>query len=179
MMWHAGLRGGIALVLTLRLGDWVDHEALGGSNQREVLRNATVLLICVFLLVFGGSTDCCLKALGIPMGSPPPMYLQGTRATACLLWFNAKALKPLLKGSDEKALTMHGSILKHLVQQSGASGPDSPVPERSESAQRWDLFGRTDPIGGRGWAEGGAPPPCPAGSQGGSGAGEEGARETA
>ncbi|CAK9031759.1 unnamed protein product [Durusdinium trenchii] len=44
MMWHAGLRGGIALVLTLELGPWVDQEKPGTKDR---LRNATVLVIVV------------------------------------------------------------------------------------------------------------------------------------
>ena len=50
MMWHAGLRGGIALVLTLELGDWVDQEQAGTKSK---LRNATVLVIVFFLTFFG------------------------------------------------------------------------------------------------------------------------------
>ena len=73
MMWHAGLRGGaliylescginlqmlaspqvmalpegIALVLTLELGPWVDQELPGTKNK---LRNATVLVIAESLV---------------------------------------------------------------------------------------------------------------------------------
>merc|ERR1712122_440254 len=57
MMWHAGLRGGIALVLTLDLGDWVgeiEHDTEFYSTK-EHLRNATLVVIVVFLVVFGGS----------------------------------------------------------------------------------------------------------------------------
>eukprot|EP00930_Biecheleria_cincta_P033717 TRINITY_DN23356_c0_g1_i1.p1 TRINITY_DN23356_c0_g1~~TRINITY_DN23356_c0_g1_i1.p1 ORF type:complete len:695 (+),score=99.17 TRINITY_DN23356_c0_g1_i1:75-2159(+) len=65
-MWHAGLRGGIALALTFELGDWVDH--LDGEGTRKQLQKGTVIVICVFLLVFGGSTECTLRLLQIPAG---------------------------------------------------------------------------------------------------------------
>jgi len=66
MMWHAGLRGGIALVLTLELGPWVDQ--IDGKGSKEALRNCTLVVICGFMLVFGGSTKFLLTALKIPIG---------------------------------------------------------------------------------------------------------------
>jgi len=66
MMWHAGLRGGIALVLCLQLGDWADLQ--NGEGTRALLTETTVAVIAVFLLVFGGSTQFCLKQLGISVG---------------------------------------------------------------------------------------------------------------
>jgi len=66
MMWHAGLRGGIALVLVLEMGDWVDVNNKPGTKQ--VLLNTTIVVIVVFLLVFGGSTQFALKSLGIQVG---------------------------------------------------------------------------------------------------------------
>jgi NhaP-type Na+/H+ or K+/H+ antiporter len=67
MMWHAGLRGAISLTLCMQLGEWVD--ILDGPGTRHILQTGTYLLICVFLLVFGGSTESSLKKLGIPMGT--------------------------------------------------------------------------------------------------------------
>jgi NhaP-type Na+/H+ or K+/H+ antiporter len=66
MMWHAGLRGAISLTLCMQLGPWVD--ALDGPNTRKILQTGTFFLICVFLVVFGGSTTACLKKCGINMG---------------------------------------------------------------------------------------------------------------
>jgi len=66
MIWHAGLRGAIALTLCMQLGPWVD--VLDGPGTRHILCTATFFMICVFLLVFGGSTEILLKYLGIPMG---------------------------------------------------------------------------------------------------------------
>lgn len=47
---------GIALVLTLELGDWVDQEQPGTKGK---LRNATVLVIVFFLTFFGCSLSRC------------------------------------------------------------------------------------------------------------------------
>merc|ERR1719326_1164642 len=55
MCW-AGLRGGIALALVMELGDWVPEEA------RDILHQATFALVLVFLLLFGGTTQCVLTA---------------------------------------------------------------------------------------------------------------------
>jgi len=66
MIWHAGLRGAIALTLCMQLGPWVD--VLDGPRTRHILQTATYLLICVFLLVFGGSTEGMLKYHNIDMG---------------------------------------------------------------------------------------------------------------
>jgi len=66
MIWHAGLRGAIALTLCMQLGPWVD--VLDGPGTRHILQTATYFLICVFLLVFGGSTEALLNYLNIDMG---------------------------------------------------------------------------------------------------------------
>jgi len=66
MMWHAGLRGAIALTLCLELGSWVDVIEKPGT--RKVLQTATFFLICTFLIVFGGSTKYCLQHFKIVMG---------------------------------------------------------------------------------------------------------------
>jgi len=77
MMWHAGLRGAIALALSLELGKWVD--VIEGKGARPALQTATFLLIVVFLLVFGGTTQMCLDHLGIETGRDhPPDYLSKT-----------------------------------------------------------------------------------------------------
>jgi sodium/hydrogen exchanger 8 len=70
MMWHGGLRGGIALALAWELGPWVD--AIEGTGMRHALQTATFLVILVFLVVFGGSTTFMLKALSIEFGKDHP-----------------------------------------------------------------------------------------------------------
>merc|ERR1719420_728051 len=58
MMWHSGLRGGIALVLALEVnGEWCEHKA--------TIVNGTFVVICVLLFLLGGSTEIMLNFMGI------------------------------------------------------------------------------------------------------------------
>jgi len=61
MMWHGGLRGGIAMALVLE----IKHN---NSSDLVVLQEATFVVIVVLLIVFGGSTKYFLTILGIKMG---------------------------------------------------------------------------------------------------------------
>lgn len=61
MMWHAGLRGGIAMALVLEMKDDSKHEA-------DKLRVATFFVTCLSLVALGGSTQFFLKRLGVQMG---------------------------------------------------------------------------------------------------------------
>ncbi|CAE7838953.1 Slc9a8 [Symbiodinium sp. CCMP2592] len=82
MMWHAGLRGAIALVLCWELGDWVDETE--GPGSKEILITSTLVVICVFLLAFGGTTQCMLRCLNIRMGEDmPENYLTGNTMLSC------------------------------------------------------------------------------------------------
>eukprot|EP00928_Gymnodinium_smaydae_P051131 TRINITY_DN3465_c0_g1_i1.p1 TRINITY_DN3465_c0_g1~~TRINITY_DN3465_c0_g1_i1.p1 ORF type:complete len:609 (+),score=119.25 TRINITY_DN3465_c0_g1_i1:43-1869(+) len=123
MMWHAGLRGGIAVVLVLSLGPWVDDDT------KELLRNATLLLVCAFLLVFGGTTELFLRWLGIPIGDPPPMTLRKGCFYSLVTWFE-KVLTPILVGSRGTEKQMPGGIVKHIL-----SEAESEVPVRMRSQQ--------------------------------------------
>eukprot|EP00747_Dinoflagellata_sp_TGD_P076460 gnl/TRDRNA2_/TRDRNA2_159156_c0_seq1.p1 gnl/TRDRNA2_/TRDRNA2_159156_c0~~gnl/TRDRNA2_/TRDRNA2_159156_c0_seq1.p1 ORF type:complete len:134 (+),score=21.51 gnl/TRDRNA2_/TRDRNA2_159156_c0_seq1:36-404(+) len=60
MLWHAGLRGGIALTLALEINDWAEHKA--------ILVMATFIVITAFLIVMGSTVDFMLEALQIPRG---------------------------------------------------------------------------------------------------------------
>merc|ERR1712151_90557 len=63
MMWHGGVcRGGVSLWMAYSLEDWLET----GVKQRLV--NATFILICVFLFLFGGSTSAMMTLLRLPMG---------------------------------------------------------------------------------------------------------------
>eukprot|EP00929_Paragymnodinium_shiwhaense_P006104 TRINITY_DN10893_c0_g1_i3.p1 TRINITY_DN10893_c0_g1~~TRINITY_DN10893_c0_g1_i3.p1 ORF type:complete len:554 (-),score=86.94 TRINITY_DN10893_c0_g1_i3:502-2163(-) len=118
MMWHGGLRGGIALVLTLELGDWVDET--NGVGSKTGLLNATVVCIAAFLLVFGGSTQCFLTMLGIPMGSEQdPLYLHRGKFIKCGEKFQSKVMLPLLVGDlrEEMRHGMIGGILGKVLQE--------------------------------------------------------------
>merc|ERR1719487_228788 len=107
MMWHAGLRGAIALALSLELGKWVDE--LDGKGTRRALQTATFFLICTFLLVFGGTTKYCLKHLEIETAETrgseyPADYLAKTEKIApmngFLHWLDHDVLSPVLIGKD-------------------------------------------------------------------------------
>lgn len=130
MMWHAGLRGGIALVLTLELGPWVDQEQAGTKNT---LRNATVLVIVFFLMFFGGSTKVLLKCLDIPMeGTAPPMAIHHGKFWRSMHAVRDRVLKRLLMLSEDEK---ESSTLPHILADfaeverrttSSASLPDAP-----------------------------------------------------
>jgi NhaP-type Na+/H+ or K+/H+ antiporter len=147
MMWHAGLRGGIALVLTLQLGHWVPWQ------QREQLRNATLIVIIAFLLIFGGSTHYFLKLLRIPMGSErKEMKHKNGRLRTSVLWTEQTLIEPLLVGSQsvERQL-QHGGIVAvvqdHLDQdRAGLSSVDYRGLIRWHS-EAYDLYGTTSPEG--------------------------------
>mmetsp|Transcript_24563 Transcript_24563/g.56655 ORF Transcript_24563/g.56655 Transcript_24563/m.56655 type:complete len:635 (+) Transcript_24563:96-2000(+) len=72
MMWHAGLRGGIALCLVMQIGDWVENpEELQHSDKpsrKTVLVTATFLVISLLLVIMGGTTDMMLDKLEIETG---------------------------------------------------------------------------------------------------------------
>lgn len=111
MMWHAGLRGAIAMALSLDLGPWVD--VLDGPGTRRALQTATFLLICVFLLLFGGTTTLALKACGISMGRKEPAdALSRTELQGPLLdvlrTLDRKIFAPLLLGHGDKHYTNEG-----------------------------------------------------------------------
>jgi len=54
-MTHSGLRGGIALVLALQLGDW--------CTNRSLIIDVTFIVISTFLVVCGCTTDLLLRSL--------------------------------------------------------------------------------------------------------------------
>jgi sodium/hydrogen exchanger 8 len=105
MIWHAGLRGGIALALAWELGKWVDE--VEGPGTRKSLQTATFLTIVVFLAVFGGTTSWALKYTGIPIGTDEPEdVLSSTEGTGqsnrILQAIDQQFLTPLLIGDVKK-----------------------------------------------------------------------------
>jgi len=101
MMWHGGLRGGIALALAWELGKWVDVDE--GLGTRKALQTATFLVILVFLAVFGGSTSYCLDKCQIPMGKDEPEDVLSQHETPGLgcTWLTTldnKVFQPILVG---------------------------------------------------------------------------------
>jgi NhaP-type Na+/H+ or K+/H+ antiporter len=123
MMWHAGLRGAISLTLCMQLGPWVD--ALDGPETRHLLQTGTYCLICVFLLVFGGTTTACLKKCGIKMGGshdPSKMYNSETPSGLKHLidFADTKVLAPLFVG--EQSPRVSDQVLEIDVEQVLADG---------------------------------------------------------
>jgi len=145
MMWHAGLRGGIAVVLVLGIGDWVDELHAG---SKEILRNATLLLVCVFLLVFGGSTEFFLKALDIPIGNPPKMFMRKGFFHKLLVFLRDQGLRPILVGDRPVEKQMPGGIVKQILEEASSHHPVDAQISRIKSnsnKERYDVFGNTDP----------------------------------
>eukprot|EP00929_Paragymnodinium_shiwhaense_P093766 TRINITY_DN5402_c0_g1_i1.p1 TRINITY_DN5402_c0_g1~~TRINITY_DN5402_c0_g1_i1.p1 ORF type:complete len:680 (-),score=106.01 TRINITY_DN5402_c0_g1_i1:202-2241(-) len=66
MMWHAGLRGGIAMALVMTMTN------AGSEEAKEELEGATSFVIFSFLILFGGSTNFALNKLNIPVGVDAP-----------------------------------------------------------------------------------------------------------
>jgi len=103
MMWHAGLRGGIALALNLEVGPWADE--IDGPGTRQTLRNSTFFVICIFLLIFGGTTEVMLRWLNIPMGGSSPYDQLYKRETGEYMrfmgaWIHDNVLAPCLVGDE-------------------------------------------------------------------------------
>jgi len=128
MMWHAGLRGAIALVLCWELGPWVNE--LHGPGTKETLITSTLVVICIFLLAFGGTTQCLLRCLSIRMGEDlPDDYLTGNTMLSCSrncgIFVNDRCLWPCLVGGpmtkDASLQELAGGALRELLQESGTA----------------------------------------------------------
>ncbi|CAK9053868.1 unnamed protein product [Durusdinium trenchii] len=117
MMWHAGLRGAIALVLCWELGPWVDETE--GQGTKETLVTSTLVVICVFLLIFGGTTQCLLSSLSIRMGDEfPEDYLSGHMMNCirnCGGTVDRKILWPCLVGGPEHKDESLPEITRHAI----------------------------------------------------------------
>jgi sodium/hydrogen exchanger 8 len=117
MMWHAGLRGGIALALAWEMGAWVDIVE-GKVGYRHALQTATFLVILAFLIIFGGSTTAFLNYFKIELGKDyPEDYLSKTEdaglgLTGIIKRIDTEILTPLLVGKhfaeeDDESETAH------------------------------------------------------------------------
>lgn len=58
MMWHAGLRGGVSLVLSLHIKEW--------CVNRDMFFHSTLVILVSLLLLCGSTTGWCLSLLGLP-----------------------------------------------------------------------------------------------------------------
>lgn len=160
MLFHSGLRGGIGLVLSLELGAYVDED--NGPGTKDSLVYATFVMICVYLLVFGGSTAVTLRALQIPYGAEVAMdaCLYSSSATESGIFyrwgmqFRRKVLKPLLVGkSADRAQTQEINLTEAVIhdatqrQNSSAFGlrRRSTAAILPDSYNAMSLFGTSDP----------------------------------
>lgn len=140
MMWHGGLRGAIALTLCMQLGPWVDR--IDGEGTCKILHMATFLIIVVFLLVFGGSTQFCLTKLKIPMGEHTAedklwkTEVDG-RIGRTIRWLDATVMVPLFIGKHTSAddLDVYGERkyddVEEVIQRGASIG--SPVGDSDAS----------------------------------------------
>uniref|UniRef100_A0A7S2GDE3 Cation/H+ exchanger transmembrane domain-containing protein n=1 Tax=Alexandrium andersonii TaxID=327968 RepID=A0A7S2GDE3_9DINO len=148
MMWHGGVcRGGVSLWMGTELGNWVDES--NGTGTRQRLISATFVLICVFLLIFGGTTSLCMRGLGLPMGADvstgKTLYGEGDKsgkAWRLARWLSAHIVRPVLVGEknmrQHQAMTRRSSINSILQ--------DNPrLRSASQAAAVLDLFGSDDP----------------------------------
>jgi len=152
MMWHAGLRGGVSLVLALELDDWVDETC--GKGSKVALVNATFVLVTAYLFVFGSSTGTMLRVLNIPVGDQVPPGKQLYEKTdkhgfgwKMMMYIRVNCLKPILVGKLQDAAasrehTADCDMLRDVIDE--ANG------HRKEHSSTWftsvfDLFGTTDP----------------------------------
>jgi len=116
MMWHAGLRGGIALVLALELGEWVDQEDGEGTHNEIV--GATLLIIMAFLALFGSSTELFLKLSGVKTGQDVDVHKLFDAESAGftvrgIRWIHRKLLFPIFVG-DRRRQDLVNEEIKNL-----------------------------------------------------------------
>eukprot|EP00746_Dinoflagellata_sp_MGD_P162786 gnl/MRDRNA2_/MRDRNA2_90503_c0_seq1.p1 gnl/MRDRNA2_/MRDRNA2_90503_c0~~gnl/MRDRNA2_/MRDRNA2_90503_c0_seq1.p1 ORF type:complete len:651 (-),score=80.07 gnl/MRDRNA2_/MRDRNA2_90503_c0_seq1:167-2119(-) len=96
MMWHAGLRGGIALTLALQLNDWAEHKA--------VLITGTFIVIFCLMVMMGSTIDAMLNMCNIEQGciteavSYKDLHLAALEVKGLGSSFHAMVLHPLLVG---------------------------------------------------------------------------------
>mmetsp|Transcript_69172 Transcript_69172/g.165864 ORF Transcript_69172/g.165864 Transcript_69172/m.165864 type:complete len:590 (-) Transcript_69172:49-1818(-) len=107
VMWHAGLRGGIALVLALEIdADWCTHKA--------TIINATFSVICFTLLVFGSTTKIMLDMLGFEYPDPAKVGHGGCESTVPELP-SRKASESELLFRNRLCQAVHQVLAKVLV----------------------------------------------------------------
>jgi sodium/hydrogen exchanger 8 len=96
MMWHAGLRGGIALTLALQLNEWCEHKA--------VLVTGTFIVIFCLMVMMGSTIDAMLNLCKIETGcvtepvSYKDIHLAAQDAKGLGSSMHLRVLHPLLVG---------------------------------------------------------------------------------
>jgi len=145
MMWHGGVcRGGVSLWMATEMHSWVDDR--NGQGTRQRLINATFVLICSFLLIFGGTTASFMRWLRLPMGdevgaedtlySPEDKDGWGWRLRG---WWRRRVLIPLLVGRGLAADRSGGQNLDSVMRD------DRSHRGAERGAEVFGLFGTDDP----------------------------------
>jgi len=95
VMWAAGLRGGISLVLAME----IDIDWCTGAEKRKMI-NGTFIVICVLLLINGTTTRHLIESLGLHKAeSPLPKPKKESQALPPLLAWVHECMHMLLVGS--------------------------------------------------------------------------------
>jgi len=102
MIWHAGLRGGIAENLSMQIGPWLND--LEGPQAKETVRSSVFMVVVVYVIIFGGTTNFFLKLFNIPMGGEHAENAlsekeKGIEDSAALWFLHERIFKPMLVGS--------------------------------------------------------------------------------
>jgi len=98
VMWHSGLRGGIALTLALQLNDWCEHKA--------VLVTGTFIVIFALMVMMGSTIDIVLKACSIETNCAQEkieykdIHSLAQEAPGGSGWFHNRVLHPMLVGDE-------------------------------------------------------------------------------
>jgi len=165
MLWHSGLRGGIGLVLALELGEYVNENNHSETAKADLV-DATFVMICVYLLVFGGSTGFVLQLLGLPWGAQVPedaCLYRSTDQSGIFYHLGQKVrsyvLKPILVGPHPYCETglatqnVASEVIQNAVTREGSNlfgdrRRTSMMLVPADSAQRFhsvSMFGTMDP----------------------------------
>lgn len=96
MLWHAGLRGGIALTLVLQLNDWCQHKA--------VLVTGTFIVIFALMVLMGSTIDAMLNLCKIETGCTvvnteyKELHQSAQGVPGAGSWLHRRVLHPMLVG---------------------------------------------------------------------------------
>lgn len=109
MIWHAGLRGGIAENLALQIGDWFDVAE--GEGAKESVRSGVFLMVAAYVVIFGGTTKMFLSVCGITMNHEySEDALSKTELNhvegAIINWLHSRVFFPMLVGTSVSAENM-------------------------------------------------------------------------
>jgi len=82
MLWWAGLRGGMAFALAMKL-----DEGNTGGEVVEIIMTTTLMLVVVTICCFGGLTAFLIERLKIPFNVPEEDETQAAPAPVVIFHF--------------------------------------------------------------------------------------------